>query len=124
MALELVVDDCLKSTIATQWQENTSPVASRIACFAGWYNSLGMVNTDWRTDQHRAGRHHGDPVITGTRVPVGMIIGSIADGDTAETILKSYFQLTPKDVNAAQPRRPATFISFHFPLDIEPCRSA
>jgi uncharacterized protein (DUF433 family) len=26
--------------------------------------------------------HHGEPCITGTRVPVSVIVGSIADGDT------------------------------------------
>jgi uncharacterized protein (DUF433 family) len=28
--------------------------------------------------------HHGRPCIRGTRVPVSVIIGSIADGDTPE----------------------------------------
>jgi uncharacterized protein (DUF433 family) len=28
--------------------------------------------------------HHGKPCIKGTRVPVSVIVGSIADGDTYE----------------------------------------
>ncbi len=45
--------------------------------------------------------HHGDPCIKGTRVSVSGIVGSIADGDTAEQILASYPQLTREDVQAA-----------------------
>jgi uncharacterized protein (DUF433 family) len=45
--------------------------------------------------------HHGDPCITGTRVPVSVIVGSFADGDTFEQILGSYPQLTREDVQAA-----------------------
>ncbi|MEE9293381.1 MAG: DUF433 domain-containing protein [Phycisphaerae bacterium] len=45
--------------------------------------------------------HHGDPCIAGTRVPVSTIIGSLADGDSSEQILKSYPQISPEDVQAA-----------------------
>ena len=45
--------------------------------------------------------HHGDPCITGTRVPVSVIVGSIADGDTFDQILASYPQLTREDIEAA-----------------------
>jgi len=45
--------------------------------------------------------HHGDPCITGTRVPVGVIVGSVAEGDSFEVILKSYPQLTVADIQAA-----------------------
>ena len=45
--------------------------------------------------------HHGDPCITGTRVPVSVIVGSIADGDTFEQILASYPQLKREDIQAA-----------------------
>lgn len=31
--------------------------------------------------------HHGDPCIAGTRVPVSVIVGSVADGDSFEQIL-------------------------------------
>ena len=37
----------------------------------------------------------------GTRVPVSIIAGSIADGDTAEQILDAYPQLTAEDIRAA-----------------------
>ncbi len=45
--------------------------------------------------------HHGEPCIKGTRVPVRMIIGSLADGMTADQILAEYPQLQPRDVSAA-----------------------
>ena len=46
-------------------------------------------------------RHHGEPCITGTRVPVVVIVGSIADGMTAEEVIAQYPQLAPEDVQAA-----------------------
>lgn len=45
--------------------------------------------------------HHGDPCITGTRVTVSVIVGSIAAGDTVDQLLASYPQLTREDVQAA-----------------------
>jgi uncharacterized protein (DUF433 family) len=45
--------------------------------------------------------HHGEPCIKGTRVPVSVIVGSIADGDTAEEIIGAWPQLTGDDVKAA-----------------------
>ena len=45
--------------------------------------------------------HHGDPCIAGSRIPVSVIVGSIADGDSVEQILKSYPQLKREDVQAA-----------------------
>lgn len=45
--------------------------------------------------------HHGDPCITGTRIPVTMIVGSLADGMTAKEILGAYPQLSPADIQAA-----------------------
>lgn len=45
--------------------------------------------------------HHGDPCIKGTRVPVSVIAGSLADGDTQEQILAGYPQLTAEDIRAA-----------------------
>jgi uncharacterized protein (DUF433 family) len=45
--------------------------------------------------------HHGKPCIKGTRVPVSVIVGTIADGESAERILKSWPQLTKEDVTAA-----------------------
>jgi uncharacterized protein (DUF433 family) len=49
--------------------------------------------------------HHGDPCIKGTRVPVSVIAGSLADGDTKEQILAAYPQLTAEDVRAARTLR-------------------
>jgi uncharacterized protein (DUF433 family) len=45
--------------------------------------------------------HHGEPCIKGTRVPVSIIVGSVADGDTSEQILRSWPQLTSEDIKAA-----------------------
>lgn len=45
--------------------------------------------------------HHGDPCIKGTRVPVTIIVGSLADGMTAEEIIEQYPQLTADDIRAA-----------------------
>jgi uncharacterized protein (DUF433 family) len=44
---------------------------------------------------------HGKPCIKGTRVPVSVIVGSIADGDTPEQIIRSWPQLTAEDITAA-----------------------
>ena len=45
--------------------------------------------------------HHGDPCIKGTRVPVSVIVGSIADGDAPEEIIDAWPQLTADDIKAA-----------------------
>ena len=45
--------------------------------------------------------HHGEPCIRGTRVPVSVIAGSIADGDSPEQIMDAYPQLTAEDIRAA-----------------------
>jgi uncharacterized protein (DUF433 family) len=45
--------------------------------------------------------HHGDACIKGTRIPVSVIVGSMADGMTPEEILDQYPQLTEKDIQAA-----------------------
>ena len=45
--------------------------------------------------------HHGDPCIKGTRIPVAMIVGSLADGMTPGEIQKAYPQLTAEDIQAA-----------------------
>jgi uncharacterized protein (DUF433 family) len=44
---------------------------------------------------------HGEPCIRGTRVPVAVIVGSLADGMTDEEIWQAYPQLTSDDVRAA-----------------------
>lgn len=45
--------------------------------------------------------HHGESCITGTRIPVRMIVGSLADGWTVEEIVAEYPQLTQEDIAAA-----------------------
>lgn len=45
--------------------------------------------------------HSGDPCIVGTRIPVSVIVGSIADGNTPEQLMKSYPRLTRQDIQAA-----------------------
>ena len=45
--------------------------------------------------------HHGDPCIKGTRIPVAMIVGSLADGMTFDDILQAYPQLTQEDLYVA-----------------------
>jgi uncharacterized protein (DUF433 family) len=44
--------------------------------------------------------HHGEPCIRGTRIPVRMIVGSLADGLTVDQIVAEYPQITPADVFA------------------------
>lgn len=44
--------------------------------------------------------HHGEPCIQGTRIPVSVLVGSLADGDTPEEILTAYPALTREDVSA------------------------
>ena len=45
--------------------------------------------------------HHGDPCIKGTRIPVAMIVASLADGMTSDEILEEYPQLSDLDIRAA-----------------------
>ena len=45
--------------------------------------------------------HHGEPCITGTRLPVAIIVGSLADGMSMEDVLEAYPQLSPIDIQAA-----------------------
>ena len=45
--------------------------------------------------------HHGDPCIRGTRIPVSVVVASIADGDPVDRILEAYPALTREDVKAA-----------------------
>lgn len=45
--------------------------------------------------------HHGEPCIKGTRVPVSVIVGSVADGMTFDEIINSYPQLEKESVQAA-----------------------
>jgi uncharacterized protein (DUF433 family) len=45
--------------------------------------------------------HHGEPCIKGTRVPVSMIVGSVADGMSFDEIVAEYPQLKAESVRAA-----------------------
>lgn len=44
--------------------------------------------------------HHGAACVKGTRVPVTILLGSLADGMTAEAIIDAYPQLTFEDIGA------------------------
>lgn len=43
----------------------------------------------------------GRPVIKGTRIPVGVILGLLADGESWDAVLQGYPELTRADVQAA-----------------------
>ena len=45
--------------------------------------------------------HHGEACIRGTRIPVTMIVGSLADGMTYDEIRQAYPQLVTEDIQAA-----------------------
>ena len=45
--------------------------------------------------------HHGEPCIRGTRIPVRMVLGSLAEGLSSEEILREYPQLSQQDVLGA-----------------------
>jgi uncharacterized protein (DUF433 family) len=44
--------------------------------------------------------HAGQPCVKGTRIPVSVLVGSVADGDTVAQILKAWPALRPSDVRA------------------------
>ncbi len=41
---------------------------------------------------------HGKPVVTGTRVLVGNILGSLAGGQTTQQIVEDYPNISPDDI--------------------------
>jgi uncharacterized protein (DUF433 family) len=43
----------------------------------------------------------GQPVIKGTRIPVEVILGQLAEGDSWESLIKGYPELTRSDIQAA-----------------------
>lgn len=45
--------------------------------------------------------HHGEACIKGTRIPLRILIGSLADGMRPEEILREYPQLSSEDLLAA-----------------------
>jgi uncharacterized protein (DUF433 family) len=44
---------------------------------------------------------NGKPVIKGTRIPVAVILEQIAEGESWESILDGYPELTKEDIHAA-----------------------
>lgn len=61
-----------------------------------------MARADWKDRiTIDPGVHHGDPCIKGTRIPVSIVVGSIADGMTIEEVRAAYPQVSPEDVRAA-----------------------
>ena len=44
--------------------------------------------------------HGGEPCVKGTRVSVSIVVGSIADGDDVQTLIRAYPSLTPDDIRA------------------------
>jgi uncharacterized protein (DUF433 family) len=45
--------------------------------------------------------HHGEACIKGTRIPLRILIGSLADGMKPQEILEAYPQLSPDDLLGA-----------------------
>jgi uncharacterized protein (DUF433 family) len=45
--------------------------------------------------------HNGVPCIKGTRVPVSVLVSSIADGDSISDLLGAYRHLTEMDIHSA-----------------------
>ncbi len=43
----------------------------------------------------------GRPVIKGTRIPVEVILGQLAEGESWDSLLKGYPELTRADIQAA-----------------------
>jgi uncharacterized protein (DUF433 family) len=43
----------------------------------------------------------GRPVIKGTRIPVEVIVGQLAEGESWEAVLEGYPELTRADIQAA-----------------------
>jgi uncharacterized protein (DUF433 family) len=44
---------------------------------------------------------HGKPVFSGTRISVSTVLGALASGDEAQTVLDDYPGLTKADLDAA-----------------------
>ena len=60
-----------------------------------------MPNGDWRQRiVCDPSIHHGGPCISGTRIAVSVIVGSLADL-RIEDLLREYPQLTREDIQAA-----------------------
>ena len=61
-----------------------------------------MNRIDWKAHIEIApDLHHGDACIRGTGIPAAIVVGSLADGMTADEIIAAYPQLKPVDIHAA-----------------------
>jgi len=60
-----------------------------------------MSTTDWRDRiVCEPELHHGEPCIKGTRIPVAILVASLADM-SQDDLLKAYPQLSTDDIRAA-----------------------
>jgi len=60
-----------------------------------------MATTDWRDRiVCEPELHHGEPCIKGTRIPVAILVASLADM-SQDDLLKAYPQLSTDDIRAA-----------------------
>ena len=68
----------------------------------GLRTEAGMNRTSWHDriviDPEL---HHGDPCVKGTRIPISIVLGSLADGMSTGAILTAYPQLSLEDIQAA-----------------------
>ncbi len=61
-----------------------------------------MLRIDLQERIHTAADiHHGEPCVAGTRIPVALIVGSLADGMSTDEVIREYPQLKPVDIYAA-----------------------
>ena len=59
-----------------------------------------MLRIDFQERIHTAADiHHGEPCIAGTRIPVALIVGSMADGMSTDEVIRAYPQLELYDLN-------------------------
>ncbi len=60
------------------------------------------MSVDWRQYiQVSPDIHHGEPCIRGTRIPVSVILASLAEGMRVSDLLREYPHLTEDDIRAA-----------------------
>ena len=60
------------------------------------------INMNWREYiNSNPAIQHGQTCITGTRIPVSVVLDNLASGLTIEEILKSYPSLTTKAIQAS-----------------------
>jgi len=56
----------------------------------------------------------GRPVIRGTRIPVGVILGQLAEGESWDGLLQGYPELTRADIQAALRFAEASVVNSEF----------